>query len=91
VGRLIGLRRHLGRARLNRAGSVLRPRRQGIAVVHNTGSYRCLRPIDNFGYGPSRCVLKKEIYTTLREFYVSREGLATAQNTVRRSAANWVG
>jgi hypothetical protein len=56
-----------------------------IAVVHNAGNYRFLRPIDNFGYGRSHNVLKKEIYATLRGFYVSRQGLATAQQTVQRS------
>jgi hypothetical protein len=56
-----------------------------IAVVHNAGNFRFLRPIDNFGYGPGHNVLKKEIYTTLRGFYASRAGLATAQETVQRS------
>lgn len=56
-----------------------------IAVVHNAGRNRFLRPIDNFGYGSGHNVLKKEIYTTLRGFYASRQGLATAQETVQRS------
>jgi hypothetical protein len=30
-------------------------------------------------------LLKKQIYTTLRGFYASRERLATAQETVQRS------
>ena len=62
-----------------------------IAVVHNAGNYRFLRPIDNFGYGPGHNVLKKEIYTTLRGFYASREGLATAQETVQRSRRELAG
>ena len=62
-----------------------------IAVVHNAGNYRFLRPIDNFGYGPGHNVLKKEIYTTLRGFYASREGLATAQATVQRSRRELAG
>jgi len=56
-----------------------------IAVVHNAGRNRFLRPIDSFGYGPGHNVLKKEIYAALRRFYASRHGLATAQQTVRRS------
>lgn len=59
--------------------------RRRIAVVHNAGNYRFLRPIDRFGYGPGHNVLKPEIYATLRGFYASREGLATAQETVQRS------
>jgi hypothetical protein len=62
-----------------------------IAVVHNAGNYRFLRPIDHFGYGPGHNVLKKEIYTTLRGFYASREGLATAQETVQRSRRELAG
>jgi hypothetical protein len=59
--------------------------------VHNAGNYRFLRPIDNFGYGPGHNVLKKEIYTTLRRFYASREGLATAHETVQRSRRELAG
>ncbi|MEY6432088.1 hypothetical protein ABC977_06645 [Thioalkalicoccus limnaeus] len=56
-----------------------------IAVVHNAGRYPFLRPIDNFGYGRHCNLLKREVYTTLRGFYASRVGLATAQETVQRS------
>jgi hypothetical protein len=56
-----------------------------IAVVHNAGNYRFLRPIDRFGYGPGHNLVKYEIYTALRGFYTSREGLASAQETVHRS------
>ncbi|AGA91669.1 hypothetical protein Thimo_2978 [Thioflavicoccus mobilis 8321] len=66
-------------------GLILDQERQRIAVVHNAGNFRFLRPIDNFGYGPGHNVLKKEIYTALRGFYASRSGLATAQETVQRS------
>jgi hypothetical protein len=62
-----------------------------IAVVRNAGNDRSLRPIDHFGQGPSRNVLKKEIYTTLSGFNVSHEGLATVQKTSSDPAANWVG
>jgi hypothetical protein len=62
-----------------------------IAVVHNAGNYRFLRPIDRFGYGPGYNVLKQEIYATLRRFYASREGLATAQETVHRSRRELAG
>ncbi len=72
-------------------GQFLDPDGRRIAVVHNAGNYRFLRPIDNFGYGPGHNVLKKEIYTTLRGFYASRESLATAQATVQRSRRELVG
>jgi len=72
-------------------GQFLDPDGRRIAVVHNAGNYRFLRPIENFGYGPGHNVLKKEIYTTLRGFYASREGLATAQETVERSRRELAG
>jgi hypothetical protein len=62
-----------------------------IAVVHNAGHYPFLRPIHNFGYGPGHNVLKKGIYATLRGFYASRDGLATAQETVQRSRRELAG
>jgi hypothetical protein len=72
-------------------GLILDQQGRRIAVVHNAGRNRFLRPIDNFGYGPGHNVLKKEIYTTLRGFYVSRHGLAIAQETVQRSRVELAG
>lgn len=66
-------------------GVFLAPDGQRIAVVHNAGNFRFLRPVDRFGYGPDRNLLKREVYTALRSFYASREGLTMAQETVQRS------
>ncbi len=66
-------------------GLILDHEGRRIPVVHNAGNYRFLRPIEHFGYGRGRNLLKKEMYTALRGFYASRVGLATAQETVQRS------
>jgi hypothetical protein len=68
-----------------RDGQILDQKGQRIAVVHNAGNFRFLRPIEQFGYGSGCNILRKEIYTALRGFYLSRSGLATAQETVQRS------
>lgn len=53
-----------------------------IAVVHNTGNVSILRPVENFGYGPERNRLKRELMTVLKgihstsdTYYNARDGL----------------
>ena len=53
-----------------------------IAVVHNTGNFSFLRPVENFGYGPDRNHLKpdlmkalKALHSTSDTFYETRAAL----------------
>ena len=48
-------------------------------VVHNAGNIGTLRPIEDFGYGPSHNRLKEDVYMALRALYVSSEGLFKTQ------------
>lgn len=48
-------------------------------VVHNAGNIGALRPIEDFGYGPSHNKLKEDVYVALRALYVSSEGLFKTQ------------
>jgi hypothetical protein len=43
-------------------------KRKKIAIVHNAGGHRVLRPIRNFGYGPGHNELKKNRYLAARTF-----------------------
>jgi hypothetical protein len=56
-----------------------------VAVVHNTGNLKYLRPIENFGYGPGRNELKKELYLALQALHGTTDGLFETRSELRRS------
>jgi hypothetical protein len=46
-----------------------------ICVVHNTGNVKMLRPVENFGYGPDRNQLKKELYIALQALHSTTDSV----------------
>lgn len=53
-----------------------------VSVVHNTGNFSFLRPVENFGYGPDRNKLKQDLlkalqalHSTSDSFYETRSAL----------------
>ncbi len=60
-------------------GSILTGEYREPVVVHNAGNIGTLRPLEDFGYGPSRNRLKEDVYHALRALYVSSEGLFKTQ------------
>ncbi len=56
-----------------------------VAVVHNTGNLKFLRPIENFGYGPGHNELKKELYFALRALHGTTDGLYETRSDLRRA------
>jgi hypothetical protein len=60
-------------------GAILTGEYREPVVVHNAGNVGALRPIEDFGYGPSRNRLKEDVYVALRALYASSEGLFKTQ------------
>jgi len=56
-----------------------------VAVVHNTGNLKFLRPIENFGYGPGRNELKKELYFALQALHGTTDGVSETRTELRRA------
>jgi len=65
--------------------------RRPIAVVHNAGNWKFLRPIENFGYGPDCNRLKPDVLTTLRFIHQSNHLLKNTQGKIRRFARSAIG
>ncbi|NNM53469.1 MAG: hypothetical protein HKM05_01940 [Spirochaetales bacterium] len=52
---------------------------QVIPIVHNAGHWKFLRPIENFGYGASRNILKPDVLAALRIYHRSLSFLVQRQ------------
>ncbi len=52
---------------------------QVIPIVHNAGHWKFLRPIENFGFGPSRNSLKPDVLAALRIYHRSLSFLVLRQ------------
>jgi hypothetical protein len=57
-----------------------------IPVVHNAGNWKFLRPIENFGFGPSFNHLKPDVMATLRLLHHSTAFLHSSQEQVKALA-----
>ncbi|NNM67923.1 MAG: hypothetical protein HKM06_07935 [Spirochaetales bacterium] len=57
-----------------------------IPVVHNAGNWKFLRPVENFGFGPSCNHLKPDVMTTLRFLHHSTAFLQSSQEQVKKLA-----
>jgi hypothetical protein len=57
-----------------------------IPVVHNAGNWKFLRPIENFGYGPTHNRLKVDVLRTLRILHQSNDLIQTTRGRIRRFA-----
>jgi hypothetical protein len=55
-----------------------------MAVVHNSGNLKFLRPIENFGYGPDRNELKKEVYFALQALHGTTDSVMETRTELRR-------
>jgi len=55
-----------------------------ITVVHNTGNISFLRPIENFGYGPSRNQLKLEILRALKTLHSTSDTVYETKAELRK-------
>lgn len=57
-----------------------------IPVVHNAGNWKFLRPIEDFGYGPTKNRLKADVLTTLRFLHQSNDLFQTTRGRIRTFA-----
>lgn len=57
-----------------------------IPVVHNAGNWKFLRPIENFGYGPTHNHLKVDVLNTLRILHQSNDLIQTTRGHIRTFA-----
>ncbi len=62
------------------------PSRRRIAVVHNAGNWKFLRPIEDFGYGADRNHVKRDVLRTLRLLHRSNDFLYQTNGRIRRFA-----
>ena len=58
-----------------------------IPIVHNAGHWKFLRPIENFGYGASRNVLKPDVLAALRIYHRSLSFLVQRQEKLNVMAS----
>lgn len=57
-----------------------------IPVVHNAGNWKFLRPIEDFGYGPTHNRLKPDVLITLKLLHQSNDLIQTTRGQIRRMA-----
>ncbi len=50
-----------------------------ISIVHNAGNLSFFRPIEHFGYGKDRNLLKKNLYETLKQLHKTSQNLIQTQ------------
>ncbi|MBN1699443.1 MAG: hypothetical protein JW881_18120 [Spirochaetales bacterium] len=58
-----------------------------IPVVHNSGHFDFIRPVENFGYGKDHNILKKDMYGALKKLLKSSDNLYKTHNdflTIRK-------
>ena len=56
-----------------------------IPVVHNTGNFSFLRPVENFGYGPGHNHLKRDLMTALKALHSTSDTFYEARTALKKS------
>lgn len=56
-----------------------------VAVVHNTGNFSFLRPVENFGYGKERNQLKHDLLKALKALHTTSDTFYETRSALRRN------
>lgn len=59
-----------------------------IPVVHNSGNVGFLRPVENFGYGTERNLLKKELYVALQALHSTSDSMHESKAEFTRAVTS---